>query len=277
MQTMELQQRWVLVTGASSGLGREMALQLARDHQANLILVARRLERLEALKQQLELEYPVQVDVIQADLSVAVEVENLFLHSTGKRQVAAVVLNAGVTFFGRNRDLPWPEFQNMLATNVTSVVRLADLFIPYLIQQQQARAAKGEAMPGALMFVTSMAGLLPVPYQSAYAGTKAFVTHFAQGLYQEYRQDPVSITVYAPGGIHTDMTERSGLADHFGDSVFIQSVDACARAGLNAMVRRRYLVVPGVLNNIQVFMSRFLPRKLLGRIAASAYAGGVKP
>jgi len=91
MQTMNLQQRWVLVTGASSGLGREMAVQLAREHQANLILVARRLERLQALKHQLELEYPVQVDVIQADLSQAHEVENLFLHSTGKRQISAVV------------------------------------------------------------------------------------------------------------------------------------------------------------------------------------------
>ena len=214
----------------------------------------------------------MQVDVIQADLSVAEDVERVFLQSTGQRQVTAVILNAGVTFYGRHRDLAWPKFQSMLATNLTSVVRLADLFLPYLIQSHQP----GAGTPGALMFVTSMAGLLPVPFQSAYAGTKAFVTHHAQGLYQEYRDDPVSITVYAPGGIQTDMTAHSGLADHFGDSVFIQSAESCARTGLKAMQRRRYLVVPGTLNNVQVFMSRFLPRKWLGRIAAAAYAGGVK-
>lgn len=267
MQNLELNKRWVLVTGASSGLGRAMALQLAKEYQANLILVARRVDVLQALKTQLQTEAAVQVDVIQADLSVPEDVEKVYLESTRKQEVGAVILNAGVTYYGRHQDLPWPQFQSMLATNLTSVVRLADLFTPYLIARQNQ---------GALMFVTSMAGLLPVPYQTAYAATKAFVVQYAQGLYQEYRGKPVSLTIYAPGGIHTEMTHSSGLADHFGDSIFIQSAEDCARTGIKAMTRRRYLVVPGFLNNVQVFVSRLLPRQWLGRIAASAYEGGVK-
>jgi short-subunit dehydrogenase len=264
---MQLRSRWVLITGASSGLGKEMAVQLATQHGSNLILVARRLEQLQALQKQLVHDAGVQVEVIQADLSVAEDVDRVFEVSTQMADVYAVILNAGVTFYGRQRDLAWPRFQAMLSTNLTSVVRLADLFLPYLVQQKQA---------GGLMFVTSMAGLLPVPYQTAYAATKAFVTQFGQGLYQEYRHEPVSITVYAPGGIHTEMNQSSGLADHFGDSIFIQSAQACAQTGIRAMIKRRYLVVPGVLNNVQVALARFLPRKLLGRIAAQAYVGGLK-
>lgn len=262
MNSMTLAGQWVLITGASSGLGKEMAVQLARDHHANLVLVARRLERLQALQSEIESHFGVDVRVIQADLSAPADVDRVYTESIAAGDIHAVVLNAGITYFGRYEQMDWETFQQMLATNVTSVVRLVHLFVPYLKQKN---------LGGGIMLVSSMAGFLAVPYQTAYAGTKAFITNFGQSLYQELRGENLSITVFAPGGIATEMTQNSGLASQFENTVFVQEAEDCARDALTAMIHRHHIYVPGFLNKAQLLLSRAVPRKLLGFIAANAY------
>lgn len=258
---MEFKGRWLLVTGASSGLGQEMAIQLARQHGANLILVARRAERLQELKAKLEQEAGIRCHVITADLAQPEDVERVYAEAKAVGPVYGVILNAGVTHFGEHLALDWAAFQTMLATNVTSVVRLVHLFMPDLIRRREG---------GGVMIISSMAGLLPVPYQSAYAGTKAFVTNFAQSLYQELREQNVSITVFSPGGIDTAMTHNSNLK-FFENTPFLQDVESCASDALKAMRARDPLYVPGRLNQAQLFFTRFVPRKVVGFIAQNAY------
>lgn len=260
MKDMNFGSRWMLVTGASSGLGLEMATQLARQHRANLILVARRLENLNVLKAELE-KTGIRCHVIAADLSVPADVDRVFEEATAVGDVYGVILNAGVTFFGKHLDMEWSAFQSLLSTNVTSVIRLMSLFAPYLIRKQQG---------GGIMVVSSMASLLPVPYQAAYAGSKAFVTHFTQSLRQELAGENISLTVFAPGGIDTEMTRGSKLR-YFENTVFLQDVQSCARDGLEAMQARRALQVPGSLNRTQLFFTRFIPRNLVAFIARNAY------
>lgn len=261
-EKMNFNGRWVLVTGASSGLGKEMACQLARVHKANLILVARRASRLLELKTRLEQEHGIQCRVVQADLANPQDVDRVYQESIQQAEVYGVVLNAGVTHFGQHADLAWQDFETMLATNVTSVVRLVNLFVPYLLSKNQG---------GGILLVASLAGLMPVPYQSAYAGTKGFITQFGQSLYQELKGQNISITVFAPGGIATEMMESSGLNAGFENSVFLQDVQSCAAMALDGFARRDYLPVPGLLNNVQLFFSRFLPRQVLGMIARNVY------
>lgn len=261
MKDMNFGSRWIVVTGASSGLGMEMACQLAHQHKANLILVARRLDNLTALKSELEKKEGIRCHVIAADLSLPTDMDRVYEESIKVGDVYGVILNAGVTYFGKYLDMDWGTFQKLLATNVTSVVRLMNLFVPYLIRQQQG---------GGVMVVSSVASLLPVPYQAAYAGSKAFVTHFTQSLRQELRGESVSVTVFAPGGIDTEMTRGSKLR-YFENTVFLQDVQSCARDGLQAMQARNALYVPGSLNRIQLFFTRFIPRNLVAFIAQSAY------
>lgn len=258
---MDFASRWVLVTGASSGLGREVASQLARQHKANLILVARRAEPMQILKAELEKETGVQCCIIVADLSCPEDVERVYHESLAAGDVYGVILNAGVTHFGRHLDLEWGTFEKLLATNVTSVIRLVSLFTPYLIKKNQS---------GGIMLISSMASLVPVPYQAAYAGSKAFITNFAQSFYQELHQEAVSLTIFAPGGISTEMTHNSKLR-YFENTALLQDVASCAAEAINAMQERRYLYVPGVLNRVQLFFSRFVPRKVLGFITRTAY------
>jgi uncharacterized protein len=262
MRNLELNGRWVLVTGASSGLGREMARDLAKRHSANLILVARRRERLEELRLELEGKYKVAARVVCADLAKREDVDRVFTEATNGADVQAVVLNAGITHFGHHHDLSWEEFETMLDTNVKSAVRLTHHFVPYLL---------GKNHGGALMFVTSMAGLQLAPYQTAYSSTKAFLTTFGMGLNHELAGKNISITTFAPGGIATEMTETSGLAAHFGGGAQIQAAEFVAREAIDALVQRRYLYVPGHFNRFQLFLPRFLPRRLVGRVVASTF------
>jgi short-subunit dehydrogenase len=141
MKDMSFGSRWVLVTGASSGLGLEMATQLARQHKANLILVARRRENLNVLKADLE-KTGIRCHVIAADLSLAADVDRVFEEAIAVGDVYGVILNAGVTYFGKHLDMEWSTFQNLLSTNVTSVVRLTSLFAPYLLGKQQGGGKK---------------------------------------------------------------------------------------------------------------------------------------
>ncbi len=107
------------------------------------------------------------------------------------------VLNAGVTHFGDHHELDWEEFDTMLSTNVRSIVRLSRALIPHMESSPEG---------GGLLFVSSMAGLTPVPYQTHYIATKAFLVHYGCGLSHELEDSNVSVTTLAPGGIVTEMT-----------------------------------------------------------------------
>src|SRR5438128_772703 len=120
MKPMDFRERWLLVTGASSGLGREMAKILAAEHGANLIVVARRQERLDSLKEEIAKVSSAQVVTIRADLSLLADTDRVLEEAAGYPLYGAV-LNAGVTHFGPHGELGWDAFRQMLDTNVTSV------------------------------------------------------------------------------------------------------------------------------------------------------------
>ena len=164
---MELRGNNVLVTGASSGLGLEIARQLARDHAAHVIPVARRVDRLMALRDEVQTA-TTRVMPVAADLTKLDDIDRVVEEAQRNGPLHAAVLNAGVTHFGDWDELSWADFEQMLALNVTSVVRLATRILPHLVEQQRG---------GGLLIVASVAGLTPVPYQTAYAGTKAFLVN----------------------------------------------------------------------------------------------------
>jgi short-subunit dehydrogenase len=262
---LQLRDRWVLVTGASSGLGREMALLLAREYGARLVLVARRREKLEAIQAELAAQGHGLCRLICADLTQADDVERVFRQGI-EQPLAAVILNAGVTYYGRHSELSWEESERLLATNLTSVSRLVHLFLPHLSTAGQ---------PAAIMLVASLGGLLPLPYQALYAATKGFLVQLGQSLAAELHDSPVSICTFAPGGIRTEMGQLSGLDALFADTPLLQSAPDCARAAVSAMVTGRVLAVPGLLNKLQLQLTRLLPRRWVLALAERTYRKGL--
>ena len=259
MTPLDFTGKWVLVTGASSGLGRELARQLARDYGANLILTARREDRLNALAAEVAT-YGAKTKVFPADLANKPALNKL-IEDVNALEPYAAILNAGVTYYGEHLDMPEETLAALLQTNIRSVVRLSEGLLPALRVEQ-----------GGVMLVSSVAGIVPLPYQAAYSGTKAFVLNFGLALAEELR-DSVSVTVFAPGGIATEMIGKAGLDKKFSaQHPGMMSAEHCAMLALQAFKKRRVLYVPGTLNRLNVLAARLLPRTLLSRISARLYS-----
>jgi short-subunit dehydrogenase len=262
MNPMELRGRWVLVTGASSGLGREMAKILAVTHGAHLLIVARREDRLKELKAELERTAGVKIDICVADLSKLEDVDRVIEAATKGRSLFGAILNAGVTHFGPYADLSWDSFRTMLDTNVTATVRMTTAFIPHL-----------EAQGGGLMIVSSMAGIFPVPFQTHYSATKAFLVHFGVGLWHELAGRTVSVTTYAPSGVVSEMT----AGDNFTPlRRWLMPVDQAASEGVEAFRNRKYLHISGFANRVGSAFARMLPQRFATSLVAAQYRNALK-
>lgn len=259
MRQLDFNNKWILVTGASSGLGYEMAYQLAHHHKANLIISARREDKLNALKACLEKEAHVQVKIIIADLSVPADVERLISESLNGQQLYGAILNAGVTYFGLHAELSQRKLESLLQTNVVSVVRITSELVKYF---------ETSGAEGGIMIVSSMASLFPVPYQAAYSGSKAFLMGFANALVYEIKNPALSLSVFLPGGIATEMTAGESFNDLKG---WLMPVSEAAKEGIYALQHRKYNYVPGLLNRVGGQLMKLLPKKLIVSLLAKSY------
>jgi hypothetical protein len=255
---MELRGKWVWVTGASSGLGRELAQQLAIKEGANLIITARRAARLEELKAELEPKAGVQVRVLAGDMGDLKDVDRL-IAEVKQVELTGVVLNAGVTHFGHHTDLAWEDFEAMLRLNILGTVKITTELVRHLTARAQ---------PSRIMLVTSMSGLMPVPFQSAYSGTKAFLTAWGTALAHELQGSQVSVQVFAPGGVATEMTSGEKFSTL---SNWLAPAHEVAAEAIGALRSGPVLHVPGLTNRLGLFMFRFLPRNLVLKQLASTY------
>lgn len=258
MKPLRFNNKWILVTGASSGLGKEMATILARDYKANLIITARRADKLNVLKKELE-EIGVEVKVIAADISSLAEADRIINESLQGQELYGAILNAGVTYFGRHTELPWDKFESILQTNVVSVVRMTSLLCSHF---------ENTGKEGGVMVVSSMAALYPVPFQAVYSGTKGFILNFVTALSNELKNPHFSLTVYAPAGIATEMTEGEKFSSLKG---WLMPANEAAREGVQAFRNRKYTHIPGFFNRTGAIFMRFLPAKFIARRMGKVY------
>lgn len=259
MKRLDFKEKWILITGASSGLGYEMACQLAHGHRANLIISARRADKLNALKANLEEHAHVQVKVVAADLSVPADVERLIEQCLAGQELYGAILNAGVTYFGPHAALSEEKFGTLLQTNVVSVVRITSALVKHF---------ETLGTEGGIMIVSSMAASFSVPYQAAYSGTKAFLMSFANALAFEIKSTALSLTVFLPGGIATEMTAGEKFNGLKG---WLMPVKEAASEGIYALQHRKYNYMPGALNRIGARFMKLLPKKMMTSILARTY------
>ncbi len=268
MAKLNFQNKWVLITGASSGLGRAIALLMARKEKAHLVLVARRTDRLVQLQHEIQASCPSKVKIITADLNQPEEVENLFKQAVEMADIFAVINNAGFTFYGKASALHLETFEKILNVTLKAVVILTLRFLAYFEQ-------KGE---GAILNVTSEAALITIPYQAFYTASKHAAQVFTEALRLENRKSKVVISSFAPGGIATEMLTNAGLdKKHKLDSPFNMSAEKAAKLAVKAFKKKKFYSVPGWMNKVSVFLTRFFPRKVAAACAEIAFRPKVSP
>ncbi|MBI3212190.1 MAG: SDR family oxidoreductase [Mycobacterium sp.] len=239
-----------LVTGASSGIGTAFATALAA-RGCDLVLVARRQDRLDALADQLEAKYGISCTRIAFDLSGAAPGSRLRELVDG--EIDLLINNAGFATQGPFLEGDAKDFARVLAVDVGAVVDLCHAFLPEMVRRRH----------GAIVNVSSTTAYQPVPSLAVYAASKSFVLSFSQSLWYEAKQHGVKVFSFAPGPTRTEFFDVIGeTATVVGR---LQSADEVAAAGLRALDRRRTppSVVSGVGNSISAALARLIPRRLL--------------
>ena len=230
----------VLITGASAGIGREFARQLAPAVNT-MILVARRNDRLEALELELKIINPhLEVYCRQLDLRDQAALERFcnWLDESGL-SVDLLVNNAGLGDRGAFIDSEWDRIQAMLQVNIETLTYLTYRILPSM----------RKSGCGAILNVSSVASLIPVPHLAVYAATKAYVTSFSEALRAELRNSNISVTALCPGPVPTEFSEslagdRKQIQPLPAQELFSVPVQEVVRRGLNAVSRDRARVIP---------------------------------
>jgi len=254
--------RTALITGASSGIGLELARLFARDGY-HLVLVARNRGALRDLADELHSLNGIEVRVVPKDLShpsAPVELHQE-LQEAGIA-LDALVNNAGFGGSGPFLETDWNHEAEMIQVNIVALVHLTKLFLP------QIRARRGK-----LLNVGSVAGFLPGPYTAIYYASKAFVLHFTEALAEELSGTGMTVTCLCPGPVQTNFQKRA----HVGGSSranqrLYMDVREVARLGYEAMNEGKRIVIPGWKNRLLTNVLRLVPRNTVTRMVGRTYA-----
>jgi len=258
----EWQGKWALVTGASAGIGKALARELARGG-ANLVLTARRRDRLQALAQELGAEHKIHTEIVVADLAQAVAPQDIFQFTESKGlTIELLVNNAGFGQYGEFPTVETERLLEMVQVNCSAVVHLTRLYLPGMVAKRN----------GGVLIVASTAAFQAVPYISTYAATKAFDLFLAEGLAEEMKPHGVRVCALCPGTTASEFHELAGHPAHSKGRE--QSAETVARNGLKALAAGKSYVISGLGNYLGAHGERLVPRRLVTRIAAKMFRPG---
>ncbi|MEK6628477.1 MAG: SDR family oxidoreductase [Bdellovibrionota bacterium] len=249
--------KYTLITGASSGIGFELASVFAKNKH-HLILAARSTSKLESLKTEIEKNYQVVAEVVSIDLSKQNSAEELYKKIKDKNlQVDILVNNAGFgdhSLFLTEEDT---KIEEMILLNILTLTKLTKLFLPDMVKNKY----------GKILNVASTAAFQPGPLMTVYYATKAYVLSFTEGLYEELKGTGVSITALCPGPTQSgfqNVANISGVA--LMETLKMPTSKDVAEFGYQALINDQAVAIHGFMNNMLVKSSTFIPRSIVRRL-----------
>ena len=260
----EWQGKWALVTGASAGIGQALAEELAAGG-TNLVLTARRKERLEELARRLTEKHKIQTQVFVADLAEATAPEKIFAFTKAKGiEVELLINNAGFGRYGEFHTTEIPRLLEMVQVNCSAVVHLTRLYLPEMVARRR----------GDVMILASTASFQSVPYLSTYAATKAFDLLFAEGLAEEMRRYGIRVCALCPGPTASEFNDVAGQTHITSAMRSRETAEKVARTGLRALAAGKSYVISGTGNYLSTHAQRLAPRRMVSRIIAGMFRPG---
>jgi short-subunit dehydrogenase len=259
---MEKKNQWAVVTGASSGIGRELAKEFARNGFD--LLIAAEDSDIDTAAEELR-QLGAEVEAVQVDLATYGGVEELYrkIQDCGQA-LEAVAINAGVGVGGAAFDkTDLREELNLLNLNVVSVVHLTKRVLPDMI-------AAGN---GRILFTSSVAAFLPGPYESVYSASKAFVQSFAEAIREEVRDKGITVTALQPGPTETNFFHRAGMDETPVGDAKKDDPAMVAHEGFTALMEGRDSVITGFMNKVEANLGKVVPQK----VAAKMHESQTKP
>ena len=258
---------YALITGASKGIGKSIAFELA-GKGCSLLLVARSEQLLKDLAMELENKFTVKVNYLAVDLSQSDAPQNVFQWCVKNQfEVNILINNAGYGLWGMFEKINLTEQLNMMQLNMQTMVGLTHLFIPVLKKNKSAY----------ILNTASIAALQAVPTLSVYAATKAFVIAFSRGLKMELKSSSIKVSCLIPGATDTGFMDRAnmGALKEFAKK-FEMSADEVAKIAVAGMFKNKLEIIPGLGNIIAAVGTKLLPKKVAENIAAGIYMNKIK-
>jgi uncharacterized protein len=249
--------KWALITGASAGIGWALAEQLA-EGGANLVLTARRTDRLEKLASELSAKNTIRTEIVAADLTKPAAPAEIH-EFTSKRglEIELLINNAGFGAFGYIYEISAETMADMVQVNCSAVVHLTRLYVPAMVARKH----------GYVLVVASTAAFQAVPFNSVYAATKAFDLLFAEGLSEELKTSGVKVCALCPGPTTTEFQQVAKQPDR--TFKVAETAAKVARVGLEGVARGKSYVISGAMNRLMMEMERLAPRRFVTHMAAN--------
>ncbi len=257
--------QWALITGASAGIGKSFATQLASKGWS-LLLVARREDALQSLQQELTSQHNIECDYLALDLSLPEANQQIFQHAqTQNMNISMLVNNAGYGVPGDFDAVDWPTHQAMLQVMLNSVVELTHLFYPGMKQQQQ----------GYIINVASLAGLTPATAgHTLYGAVKSFVIKFTHSLHLEAQDHGVHVTALCPGFTYTEFHDVNGtrnMVNKMSKKLWMHADDVVAQ-GIAAVEANQAVLINGWRNRAIANLCKILPEFMVRRLMKKSVA-----
>jgi short-subunit dehydrogenase len=241
-------EKWALITGASTGIGRELAEVCAADGW-NQVLVARNQDRLKLVAEELRAVHKVQTRALPVDLSTIGAAEKIFA-ALRELPISMLINNAGFGAHGAFADTALSEQSDMVQVNVMALMQLTRLFLQPMLERKSGR----------ILNVASTAAFQPGPNVSVYYASKAFVFSFSYALADELDGTGVTVTALCPGMTKTDFQKRADMKE--GGPFGMMSARSVAEHGFRGMMLGKRVVIPGMMNRIGAFFARRVPLRL---------------
>jgi uncharacterized protein len=251
--------KWALITGASAGIGTALARELAAGG-TNLVLTARRRDRLVGLAGELSAKHDIRTLVCVADLALPSGPREIFDFTEGKGIVVDLLVNnAGFGAYGEFEKVEVERLVEMVQVNVSSVVHLTHLYVPGMIARKN----------GDILIVASTAAFQPVPYITTYAATKSFDLQFAEGLAEEMRPFGIRVCALCPGSTESEFLQVAGQRHHTKRPQ--ETAEKVAHVGLQALAAGKSSVISGFTNWLGAESVRLFPRSMVAKIAGGMF------
>lgn len=260
-----MKKKTALITGASGGIGLELASLFAKAGH-DLLLVARNADRLTEISAQLQKDNGITAHILPLDLSQSDAPNELFQHcERSKIAVDFLVNNAGFGVHGKFAEIPLQEQLDLVQLNVTALTHLCRLFLPGMLQRKF----------GGIMNVASTAAFQPGPRMAAYYASKSYVLFLSEALATEVKGTGVWVTAFCPGPTATGFQGRAGMEKTILMTKAGMMMDAAsaARSGFAGFMKKRPIVIPGMMNRAVAQSIRFSPRALVRQVVNFLHEG----
>ena len=252
---MNSTRNYTLITGASTGIGYELAKLFAKDRH-NLILVARDEGKLETAKNELS-KCNVEVKILSLDLSKSEDIQGLFNYvEMNKLNVDILVNNAGIGTFGDFSEIEWVKEEALIDINIKVLTKLTKYFLPKII----------ECKNGGILNVASTAAFCSGPRMAAYYASKAYVLNLTEAIYEECKDSGIRIACLCPGPVKTTFQDKAGIKKSESAKKYLMDAEEVAKVSYKDFKKGKLIIIPGMKNKLLVIGNKLLPRRISRKI-----------